>query len=107
MTEEKLKLLGVLVSKVVNETMDSGLTWDESVAALGISSKALADSAWRKGDGTQEDCRCHAFNRLTQGFGQDVVLNGSFIDPAIYKDAPTSTVELMLSSRNIKFAIKH
>ncbi|WP_298150634.1 hypothetical protein [Flavobacterium sp.] len=58
--------------ETINLAMDSGLCWDEAVAALGVASKALALKASAEGDGTQVDCVAHASKRFSDGMKQDV-----------------------------------
>lgn len=64
--------IGKLAADVVKLAMESGLVWDEAVAAFGIASKALAIRASTEGDGTQEECHEHASKRLAEGMKQNV-----------------------------------
>lgn len=64
--------IGDLATQAVKLAMGSGLTWDESVAAFGIASKALAVKASSEGDGDKDSCTAHAVKRFYQGIAQDV-----------------------------------
>lgn len=64
--------LAALATKVVAAGMLSGLSWDESVAAFAIASKALANGASKNGDGSMEECCVLAKKRIEQAFGLDV-----------------------------------
>lgn len=68
--------IGALAAKAMQAALTSGLTWDESVAAFGLASKALADGAAKEGDGTVGDCHSHAKKRFNEAFLQDVRLFG-------------------------------
>lgn len=68
----KTQEIGALAAKLMQSGMESGLTWDETVAAFGVAAKALAGSAHRDGDGALEDCQDHARKRFEQGFAQEV-----------------------------------
>lgn len=63
---------GRLADKVFVEMANSGLTWDEAVAALGIAAKATSKNAAMSGDGTPEDCLAHAKKRFEEGLAQNV-----------------------------------
>lgn len=75
--------LGGYVSLVMAEGMKSGLTWDETVAGLGLAAKALADGAARDGDGDHANCHAHARKRFDEAFAQDVrlIFAGSDLTP--------------------------
>ena len=64
--------IGTTAAAAITLAMDSGLTWDEAVAALGVACKALAKKASNRGDGSEADCESHALKRFNQGFEQDV-----------------------------------
>lgn len=102
--------MGSLASKVIQAAMASGLSWDESVAALGLASKALADGAAKDGDGTITDCHAHAQKRFAEGFAQPVqwVFAGS--DLSQLKKAYEANPELadaILANTNHCIVLKH
>ncbi len=66
----KVQKIGALANKVMQEAMNSGLTWDESVAAFGVAAKAISDFASKNGDGVVESCHAHAKMRFEEGFSQ-------------------------------------
>lgn len=59
--------LGILAARVVEEALASGLSWDETIVAFGIASKAIAVNAATQGNGTPEECIAHAQGRLQFG----------------------------------------
>jgi phage-related baseplate assembly protein len=61
-----------MAADAVKLAMASGLSWDESVAALGVAAKALAVKAATEGDGSQLECIAHANKRFIEGMQQDV-----------------------------------
>lgn len=98
--------IGLLAAKVFKEAMASGLTWDESIAALGVAAKVLADGAEKEGDGTTPDCHAHAQKRFAEGFAQQVqvVIAGSDMTAfkAAYEENPA-----FAASANTKIVFKH
>lgn len=101
--------MGALASKVIQAAMASGLSWDESVAALGLATKALADGAAKDGDGTVADCHAHAQKRFTEAFAQEVqlVFAGSDLSQfkKAYEDDPAAA-EAILANTNIRIITK-
>jgi len=71
--------IGDLSSQLIAIALSSGLTWDESVTAFGLATKALAVKACVEGDGSKESCINHAEKRLQQGFSQEVDVSGNFL----------------------------
>ena len=64
MSNVKAKI-GLFVDRLVREAMvESGLTWDEAVAAFGLAAKGTAIAATKSGDGSTEDCVAHARKRF-------------------------------------------
>lgn len=57
-------------AEAVKAALASGLSWDESIAAFGVASKALSVRASQAGDGSQADCVAHAQRRFQQGIDQ-------------------------------------
>lgn len=101
--------MGALASKVIQAARASGLSWDESVAALGLASKALADGAAKDGDGTITDCHAHAKKRFTEAFAQQVQLIFAGSAPSLikkaYEDNPESA-EAILANAHFRIFIK-
>lgn len=110
-TELKMKI-GELAGKLIREAMESGLTWDESVAAIGLAAKALSTGATKEGDGTPESCQAHAKKRLDEAFAQDVqmVFAGADISQLqrAYEANPDSATALLANANwNIHPKMKH
>jgi len=72
MNKEKQIEIGEFAARLVLESVQSGLSWDEVVAGFGVASKALADLAAQNGDGG--DCHTHARKRFDQGFDQTTIV---------------------------------
>lgn len=72
MDDELWTKIGLVASKLVQQAMESGLNWDEAVAAFGLAAKASAQAAASAADGTGEDCVEFARRRLEEAFNQDV-----------------------------------
>lgn len=68
----KKQQVGQLAATVIQASMASGLTWDETIAAFGVAAKVLADAAAKDGDGEAADCHAHAQKRFAEGFAQNV-----------------------------------
>ncbi len=64
--------IGTVSAALVRIAMASDLTWDESVAAMGLACKALSIAAAKEGDGTPESCLALARKRFDEAFFQDV-----------------------------------
>jgi len=77
--------IGALAARIIQASMASGLTWDESVAAFGIASKVMAEEAAKKSGG--EDFLAHAKKRFDEGFAQKVRVIFA-ADPAVFKKMP-------------------
>lgn len=107
----KNQRIGTLASKMLQEAMKSGMTWDESVAALGLTAKALADQAARESDGTPEDCRTHAKKRFEEGFAQNVqvIITGADISrlEEIYGAASPDAVQAVMANTNTHIFLEH
>lgn len=71
--------IGDLATQAMTLAMGSGLTWDESVAAFGLASKALAVKASTEGDGDKDSCTAHAVKRFAQGISQDIELSAHLL----------------------------
>lgn len=72
-----------LAAKIVQVGMASGLTWDETVAALGVAAKVLANGAANEGDGSKPDCHQYAQKRFAEAFAQDVDVIFAGAAPAV------------------------
>jgi len=67
--------IGTVSSALIRIAMASDLTWDESVAAMGLACKALANAAAQEGDGTIEKCLALARKRFDEAFSQNVQID--------------------------------
>ena len=83
----KVEEIGGLASALLKQMMSSGLTWDESVAALGLAAGAVADQASKSGDGDLDNCRAHALKRFNEGFDQPVQIVIRAIEPEVSPSA--------------------
>lgn len=104
------KNVASLAAKVIQAAMASGLTWDESVAALGVSAKVLAEGAAKDGDGSMDDCQAHAQKRFAEGFAQHVEVAFACSDLSQLKkayDADPATAEAILANTNFTVVLKH
>lgn len=106
----ELKLqVGKLASEIIQAAMASGLSWDETVAAMGVASKALVVEAQQDGDGSFEDRLAHAQKRFAEGLSQNarVVFGQSDISQLkrAYEAHPES-LETLLVNANWCFAPK-
>lgn len=97
--------IGVFAAKVIQDSMSSGLSWDESIAAFGLAAKALADSAEREGDWS--DCCDHAMKRFNEGFSQPARLIFAGSDPAVFRRYYKEDAQAIFANANIKLFIKH
>lgn len=97
--------IGAFAAKAIQDSMSSGLSWDESIAAFGLAAKALADSAKQNGDGS--DCCVHALKRFNEGFSQPVRLIFAGSDPAAFKMYDKDDAQAIFANANIKLFIKH
>ncbi|WP_157131266.1 hypothetical protein [Burkholderia pseudomallei] len=107
MSEVKAKI-GLFVDRLVQQAMNSGLTWDEAVAAFGLAAKATAAVAAQAGDGSAENCEAHARKRFEESFAQNVtvVLAGS--DVTRLRDAYAGVdARAVLENCNVKIALQH
>lgn len=97
--------IGAFAAKAIQDSMSSGLSWDESIAAFGLAAKALADSAAQNGDGS--DCCNHAMKRFNEGFSQPAGLIFAGNDPAAFKVYSKEDVQAIFTNANAKLFIKH
>lgn len=102
MSNVKAKI-GLFVDRLVREAMvESGLTWDEAVAAFGLAAKGTAIAAAKSGDGSTEDCVAHARKRFEEAFAQpvQVILAGADMEAlrAAYSEGAAEMRSLMENS---------
>ncbi|SEI14582.1 hypothetical protein [Paraburkholderia hospita] len=64
--------IGFVAGMLVRQAMNSGLAWDEAVAAFGLAAKAAAQAAASAGDGSAAECVDQARMRFEEAFAQDV-----------------------------------
>lgn len=69
--------IGSFTAKLITASFNSGLTWDEAVAAFGCAARGLAVQASGEGDGTRQDCIEHALKRFNEGLEQNVSIETS------------------------------
>lgn len=101
----KIQQIGAFAALAIQESLNSGLTWDESVAAFGMAAKAMADAANLNGDG--DDCCDHAVKRFNEGFSQPVRMIFAGSDPAAFKAYSAEDAEAIFANTNIKLFLKH
>lgn len=68
--DDKIKRLGALSGKFVAEIVASGLTWQEGIAALGVTAQIVAIQASKEGAGAQDKCVAVARTQLEQGMSK-------------------------------------
>lgn len=111
MSSDLKQRLGELATQFVRIAMNSGATWDEAVAAMGLASKALSDTAAKNGDGTLDDCAAHAHKRFGEGMAQEVTMVFAMSDSdAIRKagyDSDPDLVDAIRSNTNTNIMFKH
>jgi hypothetical protein len=90
-------------TNMAQAAMQSGLSWDEAVAAFGICAKMLASNASQRGDGTPASCTDHAQKRFQEGLGLDVQVHVVIAtsDLTQVKESSSDTAEAVLSNCNI------
>ena len=64
--------IGFVAGMLVRQAMNSGLAWDDAVAAFGLAAKAAAQAAASAGDGNSAECVDQAKMRFEEAFAQDV-----------------------------------
>jgi hypothetical protein len=75
LVKNKLEKLELLSALMVDAALKSGLTWDESLVAFGMSAKKLATISALIGDGdTEGSCRI-AGRLFHEGLAHDVVVD--------------------------------
>lgn len=82
MDDDQIKKMGALAAKVSKAVIDSGLTWDEGIAGLGVASKAIALQAAREGAGSNEECVARAQKRFQQGMDKAPAVLKHWLRPA-------------------------
>lgn len=70
MSSDQIHKLGDLAAKVARAVIDSGLTWDEGIAGLGVAAKAIALQASKEGAGSRDECVARAQGRFQEGMEQ-------------------------------------
>lgn len=70
MNDDRMHKMGDLAAKVAKAVIDSGLTWDEGIAGLGVAAKAIAIKASMEGAGPQDECITRAQSRFQQGMNK-------------------------------------
>jgi len=98
--------MGLLANKLVQVIMESGLSWDESVAALGLAAKALAATASVNGDGCTADCVAHARRRFDEAFAQDIKVIMACSDISQLRAAYCNE-EIIHANNIVKIALPH
>ena len=67
MNDDQIHKMGDLAAKIAKAVIDSGLTWDDGIAGLGVAAKAIALQASKEGAGLTEECVAQAERRFQQG----------------------------------------
>lgn len=67
MNSDEIHKMGDLAAKVARAVIESGLTWDEGIAGLGVAAKAIALQASKEGAGSKDECVARAHGRFQQG----------------------------------------
>ncbi|CAB3754897.1 hypothetical protein [Paraburkholderia humisilvae] len=107
MSDAKAKI-GLFVDQLVQQAMNSGLTWDEAVAGFGLAAKATAVAAAQAGDGSAENCEAHARKRFEEGFAQNVSVIMARSDLTQLREAYADVdASAMLENCNVKIALRH
>lgn len=109
MAEHQTQQIGNLVRDFVKAAMNSGFTWDESIAAMGVASKFLAEGAVQNGGGTLNDCVEHAAKRFREGLSQQVTVTFAMSDPEPLRKAYEATPEAadaVIGNTNIRILFK-
>ncbi len=71
--------LGTLAARVVEDSLASGLSWDQAVMALGIAAKAMAAKAAGGGAATPDDYTLHAEKRLKEGMDRSAAVLKAYL----------------------------
>lgn len=102
------KKIGAFAAQVIMNAKTSGLSWDETVAAMGIAAKSLALEASNKGDGTEENCVVLAKKRFDEAVSQNVRLVLVCSDIEQLRDAYSGVdAKDIIANTNICFPLKH
>ena len=76
--------LGTLAARVVEDSLASGLTWDQAVVALGIAAKAMSAKAASQGGAMSSganaaDYALHAEKRLKEGMDRSAAVLKAYL----------------------------
>lgn len=74
MNDDRMNKMGDLAAKVAKAVIDSGLTWDEGIAGLGVAAKAIAIKASMEGAGQRNECVMRAQGCFQQGMDKAPVV---------------------------------
>ncbi|WP_199031306.1 hypothetical protein [Ralstonia sp. ASV6] len=100
--------ISTLVTQILQQTMGSGLTWDEAVTAFGLAAKAATAAAAEANHGSAEACEALARARFEEAFAQKVNVVMARSDLTRLKEACSDVdVTALLANFNVKVAIRH
>lgn len=100
--------IGLFVDRLVQQAMNSGLGWDEAVAAFGLAAKATAAVAAQAGDGSAENCEAHARKRFEESFAQNVTVVLAQSDVTQLRAAYAGVdARAVLENCTVKIALRH
>lgn len=74
MDDYRILKMGDLAANVAKAVIDSGLTWDEGIAGLGVAAKAIAIKASMEGAGPQDECITRAQSCFQQGMDKAAIV---------------------------------
>lgn len=74
MDDYRILKMGDLAANVAKAVIDSGLTWDEGIAGLGVAAKAIAIKASMEGAGPQDECITRAQGCFQQGMDKAAIV---------------------------------
>jgi hypothetical protein len=71
--------LGTLAARVVEDSLASGLTWDQAVVALGVAARAMSAKAASQGGATPDQYTLHAEKRLKEGMDRSAAVLKAYL----------------------------
>ena len=71
--------LGTLAARVVEDSLASGLTWDQAIVALGVAAKAMSAKAASQGGATPDQYALHAEKRLKEGMDRSAAVLKAYL----------------------------
>lgn len=99
MDDETRQKIGQAAGQLVQQVMELGLTWDESVTAFGLAAKAAAQAAASAGLHSDQDCVAIAGERLNEAFAQEIRVIVAIDEFAAVSDEADSNPLLAIAHR--------